>query len=87
MTLERSFEIKAPIDSVWTALLDLERVAPCLPGAAIERRADDGSCHGTFQVELGPTTSADEQTRAATLDAERTDKRGQAGAQATTSTA
>jgi carbon monoxide dehydrogenase subunit G len=93
MKLEQSFEVAAPIDDVWTALNDLERVAPCLPGAAITEHDDDGTYHGTFQVKLGPTTasyrgtikieSADESTHTATLKARGTDKRGQGGASAT----
>ena len=58
MKLEQSFEVKAPIDVVWEALNDLERVAPCLPGAAITGHDDDGTYHGEFRVKLGPTTAA-----------------------------
>ena len=93
MKLEQSFEVAAPIDTVWAALNDLERVAPCLPGAAITEHDEDGTYHGTFQVKLGPTTaayrgtikieSADEGTHTATLKARGTDKRGQGGASAT----
>ena len=93
MKLEQSFEVAAPIDQVWAALNDLERVAPCLPGAAITEHDEDGTYHGTFQVKLGPTTaayrgtikieSADESTHTATLKARGTDKRGQGGASAT----
>src|SRR4051812_14665020 len=93
MKLEQSFEVKAPIDTVWIALNDLERVAPCLPGAAITGHDDDGTYHGEFKVKLGPTTAAyrgtikienaDESTHTATLAAKGTDKRGQGGANAT----
>ena len=93
MKLEQSFEVAAPIDQVWAALNDLERVAPCLPGAAITDHDDEGTYHGTFQVKLGPTTAsyrgtikienADEATHTATLKARGTDKRGQGGANAT----
>ena len=93
MKLEQSFEVNAPIEQVWTALLDLEQVAPCLPGASITGHDDDGTYHGTFQVKLGPTTanyrgtikieSADAATHVATLTAKGSDKRGQGGATAT----
>jgi carbon monoxide dehydrogenase subunit G len=93
MKLAQSFEVAAPIDEVWAALNDLERFAPCLPGAAITEHDEDGTYHGTFQVKLGPTTaayrgtikieSADERTHTATLKARGTDKRGQGGASAT----
>ena len=93
MKLEQTFEVQAPLDRVWTALNDLERVAPCLPGAAITDHDEDGTYHGTFQVKLGPMTAAyrgtiriadaDEATHTATLKAKGTDKRGQGGASAT----
>jgi carbon monoxide dehydrogenase subunit G len=91
--LEQSFEVDAPIEQVWTTLIDLEKVAPCLPGAAITGHDDDGTYHGTFQVKLGPTTasyrgtirieSADADAHTATLAAKGSDKRGQGGASAT----
>jgi carbon monoxide dehydrogenase subunit G len=93
MKLEQSFEVKAPVDEVWAALTDLERVAPCLPGAAITGHDEDGTYHGEFKVKLGPTTASyrgtvliedtDESTHTATMRAKGTDKRGQGGAQAT----
>jgi uncharacterized protein len=92
MKLEQSFEVDAPIEQVWTALIDVEKVAPCLPGATISGH-DDGTYRGEFQVKLGPTTasyrgtikieSADEATHTATLAARGSDKRGQGGATAT----
>src|SRR3954470_19691185 len=93
MKMEQSFEVAAPIDVVWAALIDIERVAPCLPGAQITEREDDGSYKGTFEVRLGPTTAAyrgvlkiaeaDEASHRAVLNARGTDKRGQGGATAT----
>jgi carbon monoxide dehydrogenase subunit G len=93
MKLEQSFEVDAPVEQVWTALIDLEKVAPCLPGAAITGHDEDGTYHGEFQVKLGPTTasyrgtvkieSADAETHSATLAARGSDKRGQGGASAT----
>jgi carbon monoxide dehydrogenase subunit G len=93
MKLEQSFEVEAPIAAVWEALIDLERVAPCLPGAAITQRDADGTFHGEFTVKLGPTTAAyrgtvaieeaDEPAHRATMKARGTDKRGQGGASAT----
>jgi uncharacterized protein len=93
MKLEQTFEVQAPVAQVWEALIDLERVAPCLPGAAITGHDEDGTYHGTFSVKLGPMTAAyngtirvedaDEASRTATLKARGTDKRGQGGANAT----
>ena len=93
MKLEQAFEVQAPIERVWEALIDLERVAPCLPGATITERDADGTYHGEFKVKLGPTTAAyrgtvkideaDAATHTATMRAKGTDKRGQGGANAT----
>jgi carbon monoxide dehydrogenase subunit G len=93
MKLEQSFEVDASIEHVWTALIDVEQVAPCLPGASITGHDDDGTYHGEFQVKLGPTTasyrgtirveSSDAATHTATLVARGSDKRGQGGASAT----
>jgi uncharacterized protein len=93
MKLEQTFEVQAPLAQVWAALNDLERVAPCLPGAEITSHDEDGTYHGTFKVKLGPMTAAyngtiriedvDEAAHRATLKARGTDKRGQGGASAT----
>jgi carbon monoxide dehydrogenase subunit G len=93
MKLEQSFEVSAPIERVWKALVDVEHVAPCLPGAAVTGRNDDGTYNGTFTIKIGPTTAAytgklemrdvDEATRAATMHAQGSDRRGQGGANAT----
>lgn len=93
MKLEQSFEVQAPIDRVWEALIDVERVAPCLPGAEITDASEDGKYRGNFTVKLGPTTAAyrgelemesvDEASRTVTMKASGQDKRGQGGAKAT----
>src|ERR1700758_2594153 len=57
MKLEQSFEVKAPLDRVWDALIDVERVAPCLPGAEVTGRNEDGSYDGSFKVKIGPTSA------------------------------
>lgn len=93
MKLEQSFEVPAPLERVWEALVDVERVAPCLPGAAVTGRNDDGSYNGTFKVRIGPTSASysgklameniDEAAHTATMEAKGTDRRGQGGASAT----
>ncbi len=93
MRFEQSFDVGAPVEEVWAALIDVQRVAPCLPGAEITEAAEDGVYHGTFQVKLGPTTasytgrlelaSLDEESHTATMSADGRDKRGQGGAKAT----
>ncbi len=93
MKLEQSFEVAAPLDRVWAALIDVERVAPCLPGAEVTGRNDDGTYDGTFRVKIGPTAAAyvgklemetlDDASHTATMQAAGTDRRGQGGAKAT----
>lgn len=93
MKLEQQFDVNAPVETVWETLIDVERVAPCLPGAEITKANDDGSYEGTFQVKLGPTTAAysgklsmdslDESARRVTMKASGRDKRGQGSANAT----
>jgi carbon monoxide dehydrogenase subunit G len=92
MKLEQSFTVTAPVEQVWAMLVDVERVAPCLPGAEVTGQEPDGSYAGTFSVKIGPATasyrghlkmdSLDEASRTATMHANGTDKRGQGGAHA-----
>jgi uncharacterized protein len=93
MKLEHSFQVAAPLDRVWEALIDVERVAPCLPGAEITEAGEDGTYRGTFSVRLGPTTAAyrgelameevDADAYRAVMRASGQDKRGQGSAKAT----
>jgi carbon monoxide dehydrogenase subunit G len=91
--LEQHFEVEAPLERVWAALIDVQRVAPCLPGAEITEQSDDGVYRGNFTVKLGPTTAAyrgelsldevDEAAHRVTMKASGQDKRGQGSARAT----
>jgi uncharacterized protein len=91
--LEQQFEVDAPLERVWAALIDFQRVAPCLPGAEITEQGDDGVYRGDFTVKLGPTTAAyrgelsfddvDEAAHRVTMKAFGQDKRGQGAARAT----
>lgn len=93
MKLEQHFEVEAPLERVWAALIDVERVAPCLPGAEITEQGDDGVYRGDFTVKLGPTTAAyrgelsleevDEAAHRVAMKASGQDKRGQGSARAT----
>ncbi len=56
LKLENEFVVAAPIESTWRTLLDLERVAGCLPGARIEPAEEPGSYNGAMRVKLGPMT-------------------------------
>ena len=93
MKLENEFTVDVPVEDVWDVLLDLERITPCLPGAALTNGADGGEHEGTMKVRLGPVTQeyngtvqiqeADESERRAVLQADGKDARGQGTASAT----
>jgi carbon monoxide dehydrogenase subunit G len=92
MKLEHSFEVNAPLEAVWNRLIDVQQVAPCLPGAEITEAGDEGTYRGTFSVRLGPTTavyrgelamdSVDEAAHRVVMRASGQDKRGQGSAKA-----
>jgi carbon monoxide dehydrogenase subunit G len=92
MRINNEFTVGVPIQQAWDIMLDLERVAPCLPGAAIQGSQDD-EYQGTMKVKIGPITAnykgtvkveeADEENRQAVLKASGRDARGQGTASAT----
>ena len=53
MKLEHDFTVPAPIDEAWKVLLDVERVAPCMPGATL-LTVDGDEFTGTVKVKVGP---------------------------------
>jgi carbon monoxide dehydrogenase subunit G len=95
MRLENAFTVPAPVETAWAVLLDVERVAPCLPGAALDG-GDGTEFSGSMTIKLGPVTSryrgtvriehADERGRRAVLRAQARDARGDGTASATIST-
>ncbi len=56
MELNDSFEVAHPIDAVWEVLTDVERIAPCLPGAQLTG-SDGDAYEGLVKVKVGPITS------------------------------
>ena len=92
MQLEHHLSVPAPIDVVWPALLDPERVAPCVPGATLTE-VDGDSFTGTVKVKVGPITllykgtgtftEQDEQARRAVLKGAAKDTRGNGTVNAT----
>lgn len=93
MKLQQSFDVRASVERVWETLIDIELVAPCLPGAEITEAGDDGAYRGNFTVKLGPTTASyrgelhmeetDVSAHRAVMRASGQDKRGQGSAKAT----
>ena len=61
MNLEQTFEVHAPIDAVWHALNDPERIAPCLAGATITGQ-EDGAYQGEFTLRVGPFSAVHKGT-------------------------
>ena len=92
MKLENEFTVDVPVEDAWNVLLDLERVTPCLPGAALTEQSGD-EYKGTMKVRLGPVSQeyegtvkideADEEAHRAVLKANGKDARGQGTASAT----
>ena len=53
MELEHSFNVPVPADQAWDVLLDVERVAPCMPGATLDS-VDGDEIKGRIKVKVGP---------------------------------
>ena len=56
MKLDERVHRPRPVDEAWAVLLDVERVAPCLPGAALDG-GDGDEFNGTMKIKIGPVTS------------------------------
>ena len=56
MDFTNDFDVEAPLDRVWTAMLDVEQVAPCVPGAQILEQTGDDAYKVGIKVKLGPIT-------------------------------
>ena len=56
MELQNEFTVPAPVSKVWKTLLDVERIAPCLPGATVDRHEGD-EVAGRVNVKVGPITA------------------------------
>ena len=93
MKIDYEFTVGVPVDQAWSRMLDLEKIAPCLPGAAIQEEMGDGEYAGTMKVEIGPITVGykgtikfevtDETNHRAVLQATGRETRGQGTASAT----
>lgn len=56
MRIENEFSARAPLDHLWTYLLDVERVAPCMPGAELTETVDERTWKGKVNMKLGPVS-------------------------------
>jgi uncharacterized protein len=93
MLIENAFDVSAPIDHVWSYLLDVEKVVPCMPGAELTETIDDRNWKGKVTIKLGPVSLAfagkvtmeelDEAAHRAVLKASGMEQRGKGAASAT----
>lgn len=92
MELTNEFDVAVPIERAWAVLTDVERIAPCLPGAELQEVEGD-EYRGVVKIKVGPITTSyqgvarfvevDEATHRASLRAEARESRGQGNASAT----
>ena len=93
MKLENEFTVDVPVQEAWEVLLDLERITPCLPGAALTEETGEDEYKGEMTVKMGPVSQkydgtvkieeAAESEHRAVLKANGKDARGQGTASAT----
>ncbi|HEX8207657.1 MAG TPA: SRPBCC family protein [Solirubrobacteraceae bacterium] len=92
MRFENEFAVDAPVDTVWAAVLDVEKVAPTVPGAKVLEKTSDTNYKVGIKVKLGPMTmqykgdveivEADESSHRAVMKARAKESRGQGTADA-----
>jgi len=56
MQIENEFTVTAPADRLWSYLLDVERIAPCMPGAELTETVDERTWKGKVNMKLGPVS-------------------------------
>ena len=92
MRFENRFDVDAPIERVWETVLDVERVAPTVPGAQVLERTGDDAYKVAIKVKVGPIsmtyrgeveiTERDEAAHRAVMKARARESRGQGTADA-----
>ncbi len=92
MELTNEFTVDVPVEQAWAVLTDLERIAPCMPGAQLQE-VDGDNYKGVVRVKVGPVTAEyrgtaqflerDASAHKAVLRAEGRETRGQGNASAT----
>jgi len=92
MELQNSFTVAADVETAWQVLLDVPRIAPCMPGAELTEAADDRHFKGNAKVRVGPVqlsfageaelTEVDAASHTARLRAQGNDTKGRGAARA-----
>ena len=90
MDIKNSFDVPLPIDEAWKKLLDIQKIAPCMPGAELLEVVDPKTYKGKGTVRLGPVALSfvgtarfeeiDEAAHRARVKGQGTDSKGRAGA-------
>ena len=93
MEFDNSFEVPLPADDAWKMLMDIRRIAPCMPGAALTEVVDDRTYKGKIGVRLGPVAltfagtvkfeEIDDANHRARVAAQGSDAKGRGAANAT----
>jgi uncharacterized protein len=92
MDFTNQFTVNAPLSAVWELLLNVEEVAPCVPGAELTEVVDETHYKGTVKVKLGAAQVSyrgeaelrvDEDRHTISLQARGTEARGSGGASGT----
>ena len=92
MEFDNSFEVPLPPAQAWPVLMDIKRIAPCMPGAQLTEVIDDTTYKGNISVRLGPVAltfagtvkfeEIDNDNHKARVRAQGTDAKGRGAAQA-----
>ncbi|MEA2990882.1 MAG: uncharacterized protein QOG83_3593 [Alphaproteobacteria bacterium] len=92
MEFDNAFEVPLPPAQAWPLLMDIARIAPCMPGAQLTEVVDDKTYKGRISVRLGPVAltfaglvtfeELDNANRRARVKAQGTDAKGRGGAHA-----
>jgi carbon monoxide dehydrogenase subunit G len=93
MLIENEFTVDAPMDRLWAYLLDVERIAPCMPGAELTETVDERNWKGNLKAKFGPVTMAfagsvtmqerDDEAHRVVLKARGMEQKGKGAAEAT----
>ena len=93
MEFDNSFDVPLSPAQAWAVLMDIRRIAPCMPGAALTEVLDAQNFRGKIAVRLGPVALAfaghvqfeniDEVNHSARVKAQGSDDKGRGSANAT----